>query len=339
MSTPEHKGKKPLRGEGEINSNRNQGRGGPRGRGRGGKARGGRGGGTGTARPKFQKPQSAENGLPGASKLKASIRQTKRLLAKENLAPGVKIEAERRLATLTQDLEKQERANVEKNRASKYHKIKFFERQKLIRRIRKIQRSLRDREQGKEEVDGELGTTEELEKRLFDFRALLHYVLTYPADLRYVALFASNTSEPVAPLSTDGDKSRSKAAEVLEKVRKGMKEGRLSNTPEVDLEKGERSGSHGEGVEKKRKSDSLKEKEGGVNAKKSRKEGAEESGSESDEDEDSEEEESDSDEEESESESDEDQVSEEEEESTKAKKGVESKVKGDDFFASDSEED
>jgi hypothetical protein len=81
------------------------------------------------------------SGVPGVSKLKASLRQTKRLLAKvrrelgqsegvadrqENLEPGLRITTERRLVSLEADLANALKRDVEKKNGAKYHQVKFF---------------------------------------------------------------------------------------------------------------------------------------------------------------------------------------------------------------------
>lgn len=210
----------------------------------------------------LEKPQSSSSsnssGLPGASKIKASIRQTKRLLSKPNLAPGTKIEAERRLKSLQADLDAASRKHVEKARASRYHRVKFVERQKLVRRIARCKRNLARVDSGKlqsesdsdseggsqdedEGVDDEQRANEsrmgrdELVEMLTWLRELLQYVVQYPADLRYVALFPNARDGPAPPDASEKDKSRQKAFQHLERVRNAMQAGELSNQPEVEL--------------------------------------------------------------------------------------------------------
>ncbi|KAJ1032532.1 hypothetical protein NDA16_000555 [Ustilago loliicola] len=207
----------------------------------------------------FEKPppsSSSSSGLPGASKIKSSIRQTKRLLAKPNLAPGTKIEAERRLKSLEADLEAVSRKQVEKSRASRYHRVKFVERQKLVRRIARCKRNLARLDSGKsrDDSDSEAGSDDDEEQRVKEskmdkaeliemlrwLRELLHYVVQYPADLRYVALFPNAEEGPAPPDAKEKDKSRQKAFEHLQRVNKAMKDGELSTEPEVELSRKDR---------------------------------------------------------------------------------------------------
>lgn len=203
--------------------------------------------------PRFDKPPqvSSSSGLPGASKIKSSIRQTKRLLSKPNLAPGTKIEAERRLKSLEADLEAVSRKQVEKHRASRYHKVKFVERQKLVRQIARCKRNLARLESGKskDDSDSDAGSDDDEEQRVKEskmnkseldemlgwLRELLHYVVQYPVDLRYVALFPNKAAGPAPPDAKEQDKSGQKAYEHLVRVKKAMQDGKLSGEPEVEL--------------------------------------------------------------------------------------------------------
>lgn len=60
------------------------------------------------------------------SKLKAQLRQTKRLLAREDLTPDVRTTSERRLATLELELERTTRVELEKKMVTRYRGIRFF---------------------------------------------------------------------------------------------------------------------------------------------------------------------------------------------------------------------
>src|SRR6267154_4955500 len=71
-------------------------------------------------------PDNAQDSLPGVQKIKSSLRQTRRLLAKEHLAADVRVETERRLKALEADLARAETAKKERTYAVKYHKVKFF---------------------------------------------------------------------------------------------------------------------------------------------------------------------------------------------------------------------
>ncbi|KIJ66068.1 hypothetical protein HYDPIDRAFT_187107 [Hydnomerulius pinastri MD-312] len=184
--------------------------------------------------PYASKPRHStqEDALPGVQKLKAALRQTKRLLAKENLAANVRVETERRMKALEADLAKAEETRKERNFAVKYHRVKFFERQKLVRKINQTKRSLATFE-GKEK--------KKLETTLNDLRVDLNYIMHYPKTKKYVSLFPPEVrqsdapSTPAAAISDDNDE-RSK---VRAMIRERMERGELGTEPENDLGKSE----------------------------------------------------------------------------------------------------
>ncbi|GAA5834571.1 hypothetical protein JCM9279_004357 [Rhodotorula babjevae] len=168
-----------------------RGRGGPRGassaRGRGKAAgRGGQG-----------QDDEQHGGVPSGSvsKLKAQLRQTKRLLARGDLNPDVRTTSERRLALLEDELVKAEQSNVEKKMVQRYRGVKFFERQKLLRKIKQAKKALAD-----------APDSSEAQSTLLDARVDLYYVLRYPKTDKYVALFPDGVYSPfVAPSSLPAD--------------------------------------------------------------------------------------------------------------------------------------
>ncbi|KAJ9121528.1 hypothetical protein QFC22_002146 [Naganishia vaughanmartiniae] len=143
-------------------------------------------------------PESS--GVPGVSKIKSSIRQTTRLLSKDNLAPALRVQTERRLTSLQADLAKAENRTVERKNGERYHM-----RKKMLRIIKRIQRQLKELDgadggKGKEKStdDEEEPTRQLLEKELEDARVMLNYVIHYPFTvplvhdrntIKYVSLF------------------------------------------------------------------------------------------------------------------------------------------------------
>ena len=80
------------------------------------------------ANPKHKKgnqPQNRNNDTSklGVSKIKSMIRQATRLLQKEKIEPGLKVQTERRLESLKADLKRAELGNVEKKNHEKYHMV------------------------------------------------------------------------------------------------------------------------------------------------------------------------------------------------------------------------
>ncbi|OSC96636.1 hypothetical protein PYCCODRAFT_1260823 [Trametes coccinea BRFM310] len=192
-------------------------------------------------------PASASNALPGVQKIKAAIRQTRRLLAKDNLAADVRVTTERRLKSLEADLAKAEQARLERTMATRYHKIKFFERQKVVRKLNQTKRKLASSADEEEEEDERA----ELEARLAELRVDLNYILHYPKTKKYISLFPPEVrqakgqqSAAEAARAAKEAKERSETDRQREDirawVRAQMDAGELSWEPEVELEQSER---------------------------------------------------------------------------------------------------
>ena len=96
---------------------------------------------------------------------------------------------EKKLALLYDDKTISEQIQKEKRNSAKYHMIKFVERQKLVRKIRSLDQQITADEQGTKTAS------------LNDSRAVLMeklaYVLYYPKELKYVALFAETEGDTV----------------------------------------------------------------------------------------------------------------------------------------------
>ncbi|KAF6761189.1 hypothetical protein DFP72DRAFT_880369 [Ephemerocybe angulata] len=176
--------------------------------------------------------QTKTNAIPGRQKLKASLRQARRLLAKEGLAANVKVETERRLKALEAELEQAEVATKERDFAVRYHKIKFFERQKVTRKLNQAKKALQSAE-GSEK--------KKLEKELSRYRIDLNYILHYPKTKKYISLFppevrhTSSESSAPSPIP-ESDKTSQEREEIRTWVKECMEKGELSTEPELHLE-------------------------------------------------------------------------------------------------------
>ncbi|KAI0350628.1 hypothetical protein OH77DRAFT_1488837 [Trametes cingulata] len=194
-------------------------------------------------RPQHKKhpapPAPTSNALPGVQKIKAALRQTRRLLAKDNLAADVRVATERRLKSLEADLEKAERARLERTMATRYHKVKFFERQKVSRKLHQTQRKLSQATDTAER--------KELEARLAELRVDLNYILHYPKTKKYISLFPPEVRQAKGQSAAEAAREAKEKSEtdrqreeLREWMRKQMDAGALSWEPEVELEKSER---------------------------------------------------------------------------------------------------
>ena len=195
---------------------------------------------------------SNPNAVPGVQKIKASLRQTRRLLAKDSLAADVRVATERRLKALEADLARAETARVERTLATRYHKVKFFERQKVLRKLAQAKRQLAE---GQEEGEGgeALGKKErrKLEKKVQGLRVDLNYVLHYPKTKKYISLFPPEArkgrDEDGGDDDAEVDENEEKGKEETDRqreeirtwVREQMEAGALSSEPEVEVGKSE----------------------------------------------------------------------------------------------------
>ncbi|TFY56589.1 hypothetical protein EVG20_g8874 [Dentipellis fragilis] len=176
--------------------------------------------------------QAKETAAPGVSKLKSVLRQARRLLAKDALAANVRVETERRVKALEADLAKAEAAGKERTLAVRYHKIKFFDRQKLVRKIKQTRKQL-------EASDLTSKARKSLEAALFKLRVDLNYVTNYPKTEKYISLFPPEVrhgsgAEPVhAAPSAEKSATDAKREELRDWIRKRMQAGELSAEPET----------------------------------------------------------------------------------------------------------
>ncbi|KAH9976304.1 hypothetical protein BGW80DRAFT_1123607, partial [Lactifluus volemus] len=172
-----------------------------------------------------------ERATLGVSKLKSAVRQTRRLLAKEGLAADARVEAERKIKSLEADLAVAERANKERALATRYHKVKFFDRQKLLRKIKQTKKRLED-----EEVSSKVRKA--LKAELFELRVDLNYVMNYPKLEKYISLFppearyTEGAAVPVHSATTSSSATDEKRDKLREQVRRKMRAGEMSGEPE-----------------------------------------------------------------------------------------------------------
>ncbi|KAJ7478608.1 hypothetical protein B0H11DRAFT_1279280 [Mycena galericulata] len=195
---------------------------------------------TGPSKPHSKRPKLAQesSSTPGIQKLKASLRQTRRLLAKDNLAADVRVETERRLKALEADLEVAELGKKERALAVRYHKVKFFERQKVVRKLIQTKRKLSTED------------SPQLQSTLHELRVDLNYILHYPKTKKYISLFPpelrkGEAQEPSADAGRD---------EVRTWIRSRMDNGELSAEPELHLDSRGGGGTVDWGGEKKKRS-------------------------------------------------------------------------------------
>ncbi|KAF8963617.1 hypothetical protein BDZ97DRAFT_1819568 [Flammula alnicola] len=167
---------------------------------------------------------------PGVQKIKAALRQTRRLLAKDTLAADVRVETERRQRALEAELQQAEVVKKERAFAVRYHKIKFFERQKVTRKLKQVKKSL-DSEESESKK-------KKFSSELYDLRVDLNYILHYPKAKKYIAIFPPEVrkgEEQSAASLAEATKTNAQRDEVRKWIREQMEEGDLPAEPELEL--------------------------------------------------------------------------------------------------------
>lgn len=177
------------------------------------------------------------SGHKSINPLKSKIRDLERLLTRsEHLPVGVRIEKERALAGYKQDLEQAIRGKQRQHMISKYHKVRFFERQKATRALRKVQKQLaHDPDQKNEDQP----PTASLHAAQVD----VNYTIYYPLTEKYVGLFplekrasdksGSQSTETEEAVSIEGERRRPPMWAVVERCMEQrtldqLREGKLS---------------------------------------------------------------------------------------------------------------
>ncbi|KAF5375530.1 hypothetical protein D9615_009197 [Tricholomella constricta] len=177
-------------------------------------------------RPRRHQPQKESTSVPGVQKIKSALRQTRRLLAKDKLAADVRVETERRLKTLEADLVQAEASKKERDIAIRYHKVKFFERQKVVRKLNQTKKRL---------ASAEASSKPQLEATLAELRVDLNYILHYPKTKKYISLFPPEIREETTSSEKSIPKVNPDSEEVRSWIRKRMETGEISLEPELHL--------------------------------------------------------------------------------------------------------
>ncbi|KAI9441756.1 hypothetical protein H4582DRAFT_2073894 [Lactarius indigo] len=182
----------------------------------------------GRTKSRKHKRMQNEDAPVGVSKIKSALRQTRRLLAKEGLAADVRVESERKLKALETDLVAAEKANKERALATRYHKVKFFDRQKLIRKIKQTKRRL--------EEDGVPSKVRKaLGAELFELRVDPKLCSGWKSTSRFSLPMCGRQDGATAPVHSVGSSSATddKRETLREWVRGQMRAGKMASEPET----------------------------------------------------------------------------------------------------------
>ncbi|XP_057871602.2 rRNA-processing protein EFG1 isoform X2 [Cryptomeria japonica] len=121
-----------------------------------------------------------------AASLRNQIRSIQRLLRK-NLPQEVKEAQEKKLDELRKLVELQAQSELERKMALRYRKVKFFERRKIERRIRRLEKQQRVAlEHSAEEVVANAG---QISQQLSRLKEDLEYVRFFPKTEKYISIF------------------------------------------------------------------------------------------------------------------------------------------------------
>ncbi|KAI7905403.1 uncharacterized protein BX663DRAFT_549407 [Cokeromyces recurvatus] len=158
---------------------------------------------------KNTKVAAATDGPLSAGKIKKKIRDTQRALRRPNIEAQVVIELKRRLRALQFDLGERIVDEYERKHATKYHKIKHFERKKTQRKITQTRKAL--------ETETDAEKKQKLQQTLEEWQIKLLYVQKYPKTMPYVSLYPKE--------NTDDVKAVERKQKLLEDIRDALKSG------------------------------------------------------------------------------------------------------------------
>jgi len=137
---------------------------------------------------------------------------------------------EKKLAVLEQEWAENKQKLREQKYAVRYHKVRFFERIKLERKIGKLQKTLKGLEHDGESKDA-------TRRALAAAREDLEYVLHFPKGEKYVSLL-KDAEDPEAQAHLERERERLRAV-----VKRHMRDEAIVN----ELDEGEKGGGEGEG--------------------------------------------------------------------------------------------
>jgi hypothetical protein len=201
--------------------------------------------------------------------LKSQVRSLRRLLEhNDDLPANVRVEKERALKSAQHELEETLKAKKRSEMIARYHKVRFFDRQKATKRLKRARKEL----DACVEEEGKAA----LEQKVKDAEVHVNYAIYYPLDRAYVALFPTKKKEKKdgEQSEDEGEEHEDKAAkeverqgdkEMWEKVRQCMAEGTL------DALRNGKLTSHEEEVEKEKVREAPRPKDIAVTKKKRQK--------------------------------------------------------------------
>ncbi|ERN01445.1 rRNA-processing protein EFG1 [Amborella trichopoda] len=140
-------------------------------------------------------PGVEKKAKPGVEKkaksvsLKNQIRSIERMLLRKNLPHEVKNAQEARLEELKKQKEIETRLALERKMSLRYRRIKFFERRKMERRIRRLEKLQR--------TTTDPHSEEQIARQLSKLREDLEYLRFFPKTEKYLSLFVGGDDADV----------------------------------------------------------------------------------------------------------------------------------------------
>ena len=177
-------------------------------------------------KPNNAGPKSFRKAYP-VNELKSKARSLKRLLEKNEALPAdVRVDKERALQSVQYELEEAQKAKNKSDMIGRYHKVRFFDRQKATKRLKRASKELQCCEN-----DGEAQA--ELKKKVEDAEVDVNYAQFYPLDQPYVSLFPRTQAAEAVEVEEDsvegqnGAPERKGDLEMRQMVKQCMANGKL----------------------------------------------------------------------------------------------------------------
>ena len=178
-----------------------------------------------------RKPKKPKDGtLPTTlSSLKRQVRDIRRLLnGSESLPETTRVEKERALAAFTDSIARIYSSKQRQQMIKKYHMVRFFERQKATRRLKKLQKWFRAGVDDESQAIDETAVLREIEEVKTD----LDYAIYSPLNEKYVSLYPRHCDDEEDGVNVEKPPMWyfvKKCAE--EGTLEDLREGRIANTP------------------------------------------------------------------------------------------------------------
>lgn len=168
-------------------------------------------------------PYNSKDDKDSSAKLKKRKRDLERLINKKDLPSNIRIEKQKVLAGV--ELQLQNASNTLKSQkfAKKYHMVKFFEKKKALKNYKRVEKEYSQTEDKKDK--------KKLKKKLSHSAIDLLYVVNFPKDEKYVALFPKETEE-----SAVANKGQIKTDNLRIEYRKKIQQQLDANTLPIGLD-------------------------------------------------------------------------------------------------------